>query len=181
MFGYDEKYGCSLLARCRSKQLERVYTLDLGYSSDFDVRRQHLHEWLGKVGDNCIIEPPFRCDYGFNIEIGNSFYANFDCVFLDCNKIYIGNHVLLGPGVHLYTATHPLEAFARRIDEMAHPIRVGNDVWIGGRAILLPGVEIGDGCVIGAGSVVTRSIPAYSLAAGNPCRVIRSLAADEKT
>lgn len=154
---------------------ERTYTSEVGYSSDLSERGKFLQNWLGKVGDNCIIEPPFRCDFGFNVELGDSFYANFDCVFLDCNKIEIGNHVFFGPGVHLYTATHPLDARTRRELESAHPIRIGDDVWIGGRAIVLPGVEIGDGSVIGAGSVVTRSIPPYSLAVGNPCRVIRCL------
>jgi maltose O-acetyltransferase len=131
------------------------------------------------VGDGAVIEPPFRCDYGANIRVGPRFYANFDCCVLDCAAVTIGAHVLFGPGVQLYTATHPLEAAARRVGESANPITIGDDVWLGGRVIVVSsrreGITIGDGVVVGAGSVVTKSIPPYSLAVGSPARVVRKL------
>ena len=133
-----------------------------------------IKELFGSVGDRIEIEPRFACDYGFNIRVGRNVFMNFDCVLLDCNRIIIGDNVLMGPGVHIYAATHPLDAATRASGrELALPVTIGNDVWIGGGAIICPGVEIGDGCVIGAGSVVTRSVPAGTVAAGNPCRAIR--------
>jgi maltose O-acetyltransferase len=126
------------------------------------------------------IEPPFYCDYGAHIHFGSDVFLNFNCVILDPAPVNIGNNVFFGPGVQIYTATHPLDAAERRSGvESALPVTIGNDVWIGGGAIILPGVSIGFGAVIGAGSVVTRSIPAGVLAAGNPCRVIREIAAPD--
>jgi maltose O-acetyltransferase len=119
-------------------------------------------------------------DYGFNIHVGEGFYANFGCVILDCAEVRIGDGVLLGPGVHIYAAHHPLEAAQRTRDdftvgpELASPVTIGNRVWIGGGAILCPGVSIGDDTVIGAGSIVVKDIPSGVVAAGNPCRVIRN-------
>ncbi len=138
--------------------------------------RSALEELLGSVGSDAVIEPPFHCDYGFNVSLGERFYANVSCVFLDCAPISIGDGVLLGPAVHLYAATHSLDAETRRRGlEYALPISIGDDVWIGGRAIVLPGVAIGDRAVVGAGSVVTRDVPADAVVAGNPARVIRRL------
>lgn len=135
-----------------------------------------LQSVLGRIGERVEIEPPFRCDYGYNISLGENFYANFNCIILDCAQVSIGNSVFLGPNVQIYTATHPLDPAIRSAGlEAARPITIGNDVWIGGGAILNPGVTIGDGCTIGSGAVVTKDVPPYSLAAGNPCRVIRSL------
>lgn len=121
------------------------------------------------------IEPPFHCDYGYNITCGENVYFNVNCVVLDVMEVKLGNHVFCGPGVQIYTATHPLYAEARRVKENAKPVTIGNDCWIGGGAIICPGVTIGDRCVIGAGSVVTRDIPEDSLAVGNPARVIRKI------
>jgi maltose O-acetyltransferase len=122
------------------------------------------------------ITPPFFCDYGYNIVLGERVYFNFNCVLLDVCRIVIGSDTLIGPGVHIYTATHPIDAGARRAGlEFGRPVTIGEDAWIGGGAIICPGVSIGDGAVIGAGSVVTRDIPSAVSAAGNPCRVIRSL------
>ena len=118
----------------------------------------------------------FFCDYGHNIVLGKKCFFNFNCVVLDVCRVTIGDYTLFGPAVQIYTATHPLEAELRRTREFAKPITIGSDVWIGGGAILCPGVTIGDKTVIGAGSVVTRDIPANVFAAGNPCRVIRPLA-----
>ena len=137
-----------------------------------------LEQLFGSVGPDVVVEPPFHCDYGFNVFVGERFYANTGCVFLDCAPIELGDRVLLGPAVHLYAATHPLDAQTRRRGlEYALPITVGDDVWIGGAAIVLPGVTIGDRAVIGAGSVVVEDIPADVVAAGNPCRPLRELEA----
>jgi maltose O-acetyltransferase len=136
--------------------------------------RTLLEELLGSIGPDAVIEPPFHCDYGFNISLGERFYANVGCVFLDCAPISIGNGALLGPAVHLYAATHPLDAETRRRGlECALPISIGEDVWIGGGAIVLPGLAIGDRAVVGAGAVVTRDVPADAVVAGNPARPLR--------
>jgi maltose O-acetyltransferase len=135
-----------------------------------------LRQLFAAVGDNADIQPRFHCDYGYNIRLGRNCFINYNCVFLDCAVIEIGDDLQMGPAVQLYTAYHPLDR-AQRVAgwEMAKPIRIGNGVWIGGGAIVLPGVTIGDGAVIGAGSVVTRDVPADGVAVGNPARVVRSL------
>jgi maltose O-acetyltransferase len=146
----------------------------------FNVRpdRSLLEELLASVGAEALIEPPFHCDYGFNISVGERFYANVNCVFLDCAPISIGDRVLFGPAVQLYAATHPVDAETRRRGlEHALPITIGDDVWIGGGAIVLPGVTIGDRAVIGAGSVVAKDVAADVVAVGNPCRPLRELEA----
>ena len=126
------------------------------------------------------ITPPFQCDYGYNLTLGEGVYFNVNCVVLDVARVRIGAHTMCGPAVQLYTATHPLDAAQRRRGvESGAPIDIGEDVWIGGGAIVCPGVQIGDRTVVGAGSVVTRSLPADVLAAGNPCRVIRALVPGE--
>ena len=141
-----------------------------------DEVRRHLGGLFRHIGEGAVVKPAFRCDYGFNISIGRGSFVNDDCVFLDCNRIDIGEEVLIGPGVHLYTATHPLDAAARRSGlEAAHPIAIGHGAWLGGGAIVCPGVTIGDNAVVGAGSVVTRDLPADVVAAGNPCRIVRRL------
>jgi maltose O-acetyltransferase len=138
--------------------------------------RALLDELFASVGQDATIEPPFHCDYGFNISVGDRFYANVNCVFLDCAPIAIGDRVLFGPAVQLYAATHPVDAETRRRGlEYALPIAIGDDVWIGGGAIVLPGITIGDRAVIGAGSVVAKDIPADVVAVGNPCRPVHQL------
>jgi len=122
------------------------------------------------------IQPPFFCDYGTNIQLGGKVFFNFNCVVLDVMQVKIGNNVLFGPSVQIYTATHPMEADIRRKWlEFAKPVSIGSDVWVGGAAIICPGVTIGDRTVIGAGSVVTRDVPEAVFAAGNPCKVIKRL------
>lgn len=123
------------------------------------------------------LEPPFRCDYGTNIKLGDNFYANFNCILLDVNTIDIGDNVLLAPNVQLLTAGHPLDVKGRVEEgiEFGLPIKIGDNVWIGGGAIVCPGVTIGENSVIGAGAVVTKDVPANVVAAGNPCRVIREI------
>ncbi|MES2660095.1 MAG: sugar O-acetyltransferase [Verrucomicrobiota bacterium] len=140
-----------------------------------DERRRILSELIGQPTD-ATVQPPFHCDYGTNISLGSNVYFNFNCIILDVMPVVIGDNTLFGPAVQIYTATHPLDAVERRGGlESAKPITIGSDVWIGGGAILCPGVTIGDRSVIGAGSVVTKSIPADVIAAGNPCRILRSL------
>ncbi len=139
------------------------------------TRRAILDELFGSLGDRAFVEPPFRCDYGYNLHVGDEFYANFDCVVLDAAPVRFGDYCKLGPGVHVYTATHPMDAEARRGNESAEPVTVGDDVWVGGRAILNPGVTVGDRAVVASGSVVTRDVPADTLVGGNPARVIREL------
>jgi maltose O-acetyltransferase len=162
-----------LAQRTRAKQL--LHRLNVTEYLLTDAARQILAELLPYAGQNLYIEPPFHCDYGHHIYCGNNVYFNVNCVVLDAAKITIGSNVLFGPGVQLYAATHPLDAVVRRTLELAKPITIGDDCWIGGSAVICPGVTIGTGCVIGAGSVVTKDVPAYSLAVGNPARVIKSL------
>ena len=147
---------------------------------EFEYRTQLLKEMLGSIGEHIYIEPNFRCDYGSNITIGNHFYANFDCVILDVCPVTIGNHVLLGPQVGIYTPAHPIDARVRAdMLEYGSPVAIGDDVWIGGHAVINVVVEIGSGSIIGSGSVVTKSIPAGVIAAGNPCRVIREITQED--
>ncbi|MCF6140890.1 sugar O-acetyltransferase [Flavobacterium sp. K77] len=139
--------------------------------------REIIQELIPNAGTNLYIEPPFHCDYGYNIVCGENVYFNMNCVVLDCATVTIGSNVFIAPNVQLYTATHPLDAELRKTLENALPITIGDDCWIGGNSVICPGVTIGVGCVIGAGSVVTRDIPDHSLAVGNPARVIRNLKA----
>lgn len=144
--------------------------------SETEHRQAILSKLLGHRGENCTIHSPFHCDYGENIRVGENFFANFNLTILDEAKVEIGDFCFIGPNVSMYTACHPLDADKRnRMVEWAEPIRIGHNVWIGGSSTILPGVTIGDNCVIGAGSVVTRDIPANSLAVGNPARVIRTI------
>lgn len=141
-----------------------------------EARRQILKDLFGVGGDTVWMQPPFYCDYGFNIELGERVFFNFNCVVLDVCTVRIGDFTLFGPAVQVYTPLHPLNAELRRREEYGKPIEIGSDVWIGGGAIILPGVRIGERAVIGAGSIVTRDVPAGTFAAGNPCRVIREIA-----
>lgn len=142
-----------------------------------DEQRNLLSQILGKTGDRAWIEPPFYCDYGFNITTGKDFYMNFDCVILDVAPVTIGDNVMCGPKVQILAATHSLDSDERNFSgtELGKPVVIGNRVWIGAGVIICPGVTIGDDAVIGAGSVVTRDVPAKVFAAGNPCRVIKAV------
>lgn len=141
-----------------------------------DERTALLRELLSFCGEGSVIKPVFACDYGYNIRLGRNAFINFNCVFLDCAPIEIGDNLQMGPAVQVYTAAHPIEADVRRSGlEYARPIRIGHDVWIGGGAIILPGVTIGDRSVIGAGSVVVRDVPAAKVVAGNPAHILRDL------
>ncbi|MGB6223561.1 sugar O-acetyltransferase [Haloferula sp.] len=147
----------------------------LGKESDGDKLIAGWQELFGEFGKNSIIRFPFICDYGLNIFVGDSVFLNIGCVVLDCARVEIGSYTWIGPNVGIYTASHPLDWKLRREKQSALPISIGSDVWIGGGSIILPGVSVGDRSVIGAGSVVTKSVPEGVVAAGNPCRVLRPL------
>lgn len=138
-------------------------------------RRTILQALFGAGGDSVWMQPPFYCDYGSNIHLGERVFFNFNCVVLDVCEVRIGDFTLFGPGVQILTPVHPFDAALRRKQEYGKPIAIGSDVWVGGGALILPGVTIGSRSVIGAGSVVTRSVPGGVLAAGNPCRVLRKI------
>ncbi|MEI9411561.1 MULTISPECIES: sugar O-acetyltransferase [unclassified Mesorhizobium] len=148
--------------------------------TDQDLRRTLCKHIFGKGGDTVSIQPPFFCDYGSNIELGVQVFFNFNCIVLDACRVRIGDYALFGPSVQILTPMHPLDAALRRKQLYGKPVEIGSDVWVGAGAIILPGVTIGPGTVIGAGSIVTRDIPAGVFAAGNPCRVIREISADER-
>jgi maltose O-acetyltransferase len=139
------------------------------------ARRRILKELLGSGGEEVWIQPPFYCDYGSNILLGRKCFFNFNCVVLDVCQVRVGDFTLFGPAVQIYTATHPLNAELRRSQEFGKPVVIGSDVWVGGGAIICPGITIGPRTIIGAGSVVTRDIPEGVFAAGNPCRVVREV------
>ena len=160
--------------RDRVKELCRKYN-SLAYT-DIENRDKIIKQILGKTGKTILIEPNFFCDYGYNIEVGENFYMNHNCVVLDCAKVTFGDNVFIGPNCSFYTPIHTLKAEERNSGiEKALPIKVGNNVWFGGNVVVLPNVKIGDNSVIGAGSVVTKDIPANVVAVGNPCKVIKEI------
>jgi maltose O-acetyltransferase len=164
------------LCRERQRCRELCKQLNDSHEAQQEERRRILTQLFGFESDTWI-QPPFFCDYGTNIKLGSKVFFNFNCVVLDVMQVTIGSNVLFGPSVQIYTATHPLDAGTRRKWlEFAKPVTIGSDVWVGGAAVICPGVSIGDRTVIGAGSVVTRDIPEGVLAVGNPCRVVRTLA-----
>lgn len=171
---YDASDDELVKDRLNTRKLLREY--NSSEPEDMENRRRILKELLADTDSVPYIEPPFYCDYGSNIRLGHNVYMNFNCIVLDCNTVEIGDNTFFGPNVQVYTATHPVRAEERiKGPEMAFPIRIGNNVWVGGSSVILPGVTIGDNSTIAAGSVVTKSIPANVVAGGNPCRVIREL------
>lgn len=161
---------------CR-RILQRLNTAD---ADDFDTHRAIVRELFGDV-ENVCVNPPFYCDYGFNISIGSNTFINYNCTILDTAKVKIGSNCQFAPNVSLYTAGHPLHPVSRNsLYEYGRPITIGDNVWLGGNVVVLPGVTIGSNVVIGAGSVVSRDIPEWSLAAGNPCRVLRQITEGDK-
>lgn len=158
--------------RQKVKRLLRLYNLAEAAAE----RQTILQQMLGRVGHESIIESPFTCVYGRHIHLGDHVYLNVFCTILDCNEVHIGHHVMIGPSVQIYTAAHDLRAEARNQGwEVAKPVVIEDNVWIGGGAILLPGVTIGRNAVVGAGAVVSRSVPANTVVVGNPARVIREI------
>lgn len=149
--------------------------------SDFDTLAKMAKEFLGKSGENLFINPPFFCDYGKHIEVGDNFFANYNCTIIDVAKVKIGNNVMLAPNVAIYTAGHPIHPESRNsLYEYGIGVTIGNNVWIGGNVVITPGINIGDNVVIGAGSVVTHDIPDNVVAVGNPCRVMRHITDEDK-
>jgi len=160
--------------RLNARRLTRLYNQTL--ETEENKRTYLLKELFGSVGENIYIEPTFRCDYGYNIHVGNNFYANFDCVFLDVCEIRIGANCFIAPSVHIYTATHPLNPNERISGaEYGIPVNIGHNVWIGGRAVINPGVKIGDTAVIASGAVVTKDVPGNAVVGGNPAKIIREI------
>ncbi len=172
-----ELYNAADKELIKEREYARNLTSEYNQTKPNEVeRRNHILGQLIKAKGSIYIEPPFHCDYGYNIVVGENFYANFGCVILDVNKVEIGDNVLLAPNVQLYTATHPIDPKERLSGlEFAKPIIIGNNVWIGGGTIICPGVKIGDNTTIGAGSVVTKDIPNNVIAVGNPCKVIKTI------
>jgi maltose O-acetyltransferase len=163
------------LVQARDRARDLCQDLNATRESQYAERRRILEALFGAGGGDVWMQPPFFCDYGSNIYLGHKCFFNFNCIVLDVCEVHIGDHVLFGPAVQIYTATHPMNAELRRSQESGKPITIGSDVWVGGGAILCPGVRIGSRTVIGAGSVVTRDLPEGVFAAGNPCRVIRPI------
>ncbi len=177
---YDANYDKEILAE-RVKAKELCYDFNQLRPSDEAGQRAILKKLLGKTGENFCITAPFWCDYGYNIELGENFYANHNLVILDGGKVTFGDNVFVAPDCGFHTAGHPID-FERRNQglEYAYPITVGNNVWIGAGVQVMPGVTIGDNVVIGGGSVVVKDIPSNSVAVGNPCKVIRPITEADK-
>jgi maltose O-acetyltransferase len=170
---YDPLDPDLVAARIRARDL--CQSLNATREGDQEIRRRILTELFGSGGESVWMQPPFFCDYGANIHLGKRVFFNFDCVVLDVCQVRIGDFSQFGPAVQIYTATHPMNAELRRKQEFGKPIEIGDDVWVGGGAIICPGVTIGSRTVIGAGSVVTRDMPEGVFCAGNPCRIIRNI------
>lgn len=161
----------------KEREYAKNLTFEFNHTKPIEKeKRQEILKQLITAKGSFHIEAPFNCDYGYNIEVGENFYANYGCTILDVNKVKIGDNVLLAPNVQIYTANHPIDPIERLTGkEYAKPIVIGNNVWIGGGSIICPGVKIGDNAIIGAGSVVTKNIPDNVIAVGNPCRVIKKI------
>lgn len=169
------------LDRDRDKNRRLTYEYNLTRHTEVERRQEIMQELLGKVGNNFNIQPPFNCDYGNNIYIGDNFYANYDSIILDVANVTIGDNVFFAPRVHIFTAGHPIDAIVRNTNlEFGKAVTIGDNVWVGGNTVINPGVTIGDNVVIGSGSVVTRDIPSNVVAAGNPCRVLREITDEDK-
>ena len=168
--------------RTRAQKITKEYNQT--ERPDKTLRYDLLKSLFGHIGKNCYIEPTFRCDYGYNISVGENFYMNYDCLLLDICPITIGDNCMIAPGVHVYSATHPIlykERNERMIAgksiclEFGKPVTIGHNVWIGGRSVILPGITIGDGAIIAAGSVITKDVPANTIYGGNPAQLIRTI------
>ena len=172
---------CNELVTERARAKEILFEYNNLYPSEMEKRTEILKHFLGATGKQLLIEQPFRCDYGYNIRVGENFYANMGCTILDEALVTFGDNVLLAPNVSIYTAGHAVNV-AQRVAgwEYAYPVTVGHNVWIGGNVVILPGVSIGDNSIIGGGSVVTKDIPDNAIAVGNPCRVIRYITEEDR-
>lgn len=160
--------------RQNARRITRKFNQSL--ENEYEKRIGLIKKLFNSVGENAFIEPIFKCDYGYNISVGKNFYANFDCIILDVCKVHIGDNCLLGPGVHIYTATHPLNPIKRNLGpEYGKPVTIGNNVWIGGKSVINPGIKIGDNVVVASGSIVTKNIPNNVVVGGNPAKIIKKI------
>lgn len=179
--GNPYKASDALLTKERELAKEILFDFNNLRPAETVKRNSLIKKLFGKTSAGFHIEPPLRCDYGYNIEIGENFYANYNLVILDCAKVIIGNNVFIGPNVGIYTAGHPLHSHLRSQEyEFALPITIGNNAWLGGNVVINPGIKIGDNTVIGAGSIITKDMPAGVLAFGNPCKVVRQITDADK-
>lgn len=177
---YDANYDKEL-AEERKIAKDLCYEFNNIKPSEVDKQKEVLSKLIGKIKGNYEIIAPFYCDYGYNIELGENFFANHNTVILDCAKVSFGNNVFIAPNCGFYTAGHPIDMERRNKGlEYAYPIKVGDNVWIGANVHVMPGVTIGSNVVIGAGSIVVKDIPSDSVAVGNPCKVIRKITDEEK-
>lgn len=159
----------------------KIHEYNLIRPDDKKKMKEMIKNILGKTGEDVCVEQPFRCDYGKNIEVGNNFFANYNCVILDVAKVTIGKNVMFAPNVSIYTAGHPIHPESRNSGyEYGIPVTIGDNVWVGGSVVINPGVKIGNNVVIGSGSVVTKDIPDNVIAVGNPCRVIREITEEDR-
>ncbi len=170
---YDPLDAELVAGRARARDL--CQELNATREADTDRRRRILADLFAGGGDSVWLQPPFFCDYGSNIELGERVFFNFNCIVLDVCPVRIGSFSLFGPAVQIYTPMHPFDAALRRRQEYGKPVEIGDDVWVGGGALILPGVRVGSRTVVGAGSVVTRDLPSDVLAVGNPCRIVRTI------
>ncbi|APP04607.1 sugar O-acetyltransferase [Vibrio harveyi] len=183
MLHSQQVYFCNdeALAAMQTECLETLYDYNQTRPSEEEKRSNILNHLLASVGKNCYIEPPLRANWGCHTHLGDNVYANFNLTLVDDTHIYIGDHVMIGPNVTIATAGHPIDPELRRdIAQFNIPVHIGNNVWIGANSVVLPGVTIGENSVIGAGSVVTKDIPANVVAVGNPCRVLREIGEHDK-
>ena len=171
---YDPADPVLLKEREEARQKVRMYNQTL--ETEGEKRTKLLKELLGSTGNNVYMEPNIRFDYGYNTHVGENFFANFDCTILDVCEVRFGDNCMLAPGVHIYTATHPLHPAERNSGrENAKPITIGNNVWVGGSAVINPGVTIGDNAVIASGAVVTKNVPDNVVVGGNPAKIIKQI------
>ncbi|MCB7482450.1 sugar O-acetyltransferase [Christiangramia sediminis] len=171
----EELANDRLYAQSRCFEINSIPPIEISKRNDL------YKELLGSYGKKFLIETPFHCDYGYNIHIGENFYSNYNLVILDCAEVTIGDNVMIAPNLGIYTAGHPIDAENRNSGrEYAIPVKIGNNVWIGGHVVINPGISIGDNTVIGSGSILTKDIPANVIAAGNPCKVIREITGEDK-
>ena len=172
------------LDRLREERMEnklKIHEYNLTRPDDKKKMKEMIKNILGKTGEDVCVEQPFRCDYGKNIEVGNNFFANYNCVILDVAKVTIGENVMFAPNISIYTAGHPIHPESRNSGyEYGIPVTIGDNVWVGGSVVINPGVKIGNNVVIGSGSVVTKDIPDNVIAVGNPCRVIREITEEDR-
>ena len=165
----------------RQNAKELVFEFNNSHPKELKFRSEIIKKLFGKTDKGFYIEPPFRCDYGYNISVGKNFYSNYNCTILDCAEVIIGDNVMFAPNVSILTAGHPIHPEMRNTGiEYAFPITIGNNVWIGGNVVVNSGVSIGNNTIIGSGSVVTKDIPDNVIAVGNPCKVLREITEEDK-